>query len=160
MWNQSYYCNWYTNAISGNKCYAEFGFSSPPGRSRCVWGGLLIQKTGSSLHFLGKMVISFSYFEDKYMKSLRATPLVFRGVKAVKGQKSVKKSSKEATKLAFSGIFGGVFSRGDLGQYFLLVLWPIRSIGTIIGMKKKSFEIFVKINIFFDKFVYKTYRVL
>ena len=94
------------------------------------------------------------------MKSLRATPLVFRGVKAVKGQKSVKKSSKEATKLAFFGIFGEVFSKGDLGQYFFLVLWPIRSIGTIIGMKKKSFEIFVKINIFFDKFVYKTYRVL
>ena len=70
----------------------------------------------------GEKWLFFSYFEEKYMKSLRATPLVFRGVKAVKGQKSVKKSSKEATKLAFSGIFGGVFSRGDLGQYFFLVL--------------------------------------
>ena len=155
MWNQSYYCNWYTNAISGNKCYAEFGFSSPPGRSRCVWGGLTYTKDGEFFAFLGKNGYFFSYFEEKYMKSLRATPLVFRGVKAVKGQKSVKKSSKEATKLAFSGILGGVFSRGDLGQYFFLVLWPIRSIGTIIGMKKK-----VKITIFFDKFVYKSYSVL
>jgi hypothetical protein len=43
-------------------------------------------------------------------------------VKAVKGQKSVKKSSKEATKLAFHGSFGVFFSQGDLGQYFFLVL--------------------------------------
>ena len=131
----------------------DLGFHHPPDDRDAFEGVWLIQKTGSSLHFWGKMVIFFHILKRNIWKVCALPPKFSAEWRPSKWQKRVKKSSKEATKLAFFGIFGEVFSKGDLGQYFFLVLWPIRIIGTIIGMKKDSFEIFVKISIFFDKLV-------
>ena len=96
-----------------------------------------------------EMYFFFIFWRDIYQKTVRY-PLSFP---RSEGHQNDKKSSKKAQKrlqnwhfLAFSGCF---FSHGDLGQYSFLVFWPGRSIGIIIGMKKKSFEIFVKIIIFF-----------
>ena len=131
----------------------NFGFHHPPDTRTAFEGVWLIPKTRSSSHSWGKMVIFFHILKRNIWKVCAIPPKFSAEWRPSKWQKRVKKSSKEATKLAFHGSFGGFFSQGDLGQYFFLVLWPIRSIGTIIGMKKESFEIFVKISIFFDKFV-------
>ena len=127
----------------------NLGFHHPPDDRDAFEGVWLIQKTGSSLHFWGKMVIFFHILKRNIWKVCALPPKFSVEWRPSKWQKRVKKSSKEATKLAFHGSFGGFFSQGDLGQYFFLVLWPIGTIGTIIGMKKKSFEIFVEIPIFF-----------
>ena len=131
----------------------NLGFHHPPDDRDGFEGVRLIPKARSSLHSWEKKVV-FSHILKRNIWKVCALPPKFSAEwRPSKWHKRVKKSSKEATKLAFFGIFGGVFSKGDLGQYFFLVLWPIRSIGTIIGMKKKSFEIFVKMPIFFDEFV-------
>ena len=131
----------------------NLGFHHPPDDRDAFEGVWLIPKARSSLHSWEKKVIFFHILKRNIWKVCALPPKFSAEWRPSKWHKRVKKSSKEATKLAFFGIFGGVFSKGDLGQYFFLVLWPIRSIGTIIGMKKKSFEIFAKIPIFFDKFV-------
>ena len=131
----------------------NFGFHHPPDTRTAFEGVWLIPKTRSSSHSWGKMVIFFHILKRNIWKVCALPPKFSAEWRPSKWHKRVKKSSKEATKLAFFGIFGGVFSKGDLGQYFFLVLWPIRSIGTIIGMKKKSFEIFVKTPISFHEFV-------
>ena len=131
----------------------NLGFHHPLDDRAAFEGVWLIPKTRSSLHSWGKMVIFFHILKRNIWKVCALPPKFSVEWRPSKWQKRVQKSSKEATKLAFHGSFGGFFSQGDLGQYFFLVLWPIRSIGIIIGMKKKSFEMFVKIPIFFDKFV-------
>ena len=131
----------------------NLGFHHPPDDRDAFEGVRLIPKARSSLHSWEKKVV-FSHILKRNIWKVCALPPKFSAEwRPSKWHKRVKKSSKEATKLAFFGIFGGVFSKGDLGQYFFLVLWPIRSIGTIIGMKKKSFEIFVKTPISFHEFV-------
>ena len=100
-----------------------------------------------------KWLFFFIFWREIYEKSARY-PLSFpRSEGRQSDKKGSKNHQKRLQKLAFYGSFWCFFSQGDLGQYFFLVLWPIKSIGTNIGMKKKSFEIFVKMPIFFDEFV-------
>ena len=115
----------------------NLGFHHPVDDRAAFEGVWLRPKTRSSSHFLGKMVIFFHILKRNIWKVCALPPKFSAEWRPSKWQKRVKKSSKEATKLAFFGIFGGVFSKRDLGQNFFLVLWPIRSIETIIGMKKK-----------------------
>ena len=116
----------------------NLGFHHPPDDRDAFEGVWLRPKTMSSSHIMGKMVISFHILKRNIWKICALPPKFSAEWRPSKWHKRVRKSSKEATKLAFFGIFGEVFSKGDLGQYFFLVLWPIRSIGTIIGMKKKN----------------------
>ena len=46
---------------------------------------------------------------------------------------------KKGSKIGFFRQFLGLFNHSDLGQYFFLVLGPVKSIGIIIGMKKEKF---------------------
>ena len=131
----------------------NLGFHHPVDDRAAFEGVWLRPKTRSSSHFLGEMVIFFHILKRNIWKVCALPPKFSAEWRPSKWQKRVKKSSKEATKISILWQFLVFFSQGDLGQYFFLVLWPIKSIGTNIGMKKKSFEIFVKMPIFFDEFV-------
>ena len=113
----------------------------------------LYQRQGVLCISLEKWLFFFIFWREIYEKSVRY-PLSFPRSEGhqsdIKGSKNHQKRLQNWHFLAF---LGGVSAKGTWVSIFFLVLWPIRSIGTIIGMKKKSFEIFVKMPIFFDEFV-------
>ena len=111
-----------------------------------VW---LILMTWSSMLSYGKKSMFFHILKRNISKNKAIPPKFSAEWRPSKWQKMVKIGSE----IGIFWHFWGFFNCGDLGQYFFLVLWPSRSIGIIIGMKKKNFENFLKIVIFFDKFV-------
>ena len=138
----------------------NLGFHHPVDDRAAFEGVWLRPKTRSSSHFLGKMVIFFHILKRNIWKVCALPPKFSVESRPSKWQKRVKKSSKEATKLAFYGSFGGFFSQGDLGQYFFWYYDLSEALEQLLEWKKKVLKFFVKINIFFDRFVYKTYHVL
>ena len=123
-------------------------FTTPRTLVLCLRGFDLYQRRGVLCIPGEKWLFFFIFWREIYEKSVRY-PLSFpRSEGHQSDKKGSKNHQKRLQKLAFYGSFWCFFSQGDLGQYFFLVLWPIKSIGTNIGMKKKSFEIFVKMPIF------------
>ena len=112
-------------------------FIPPPDDRDAFEGVWLIPKARSSLHSWGKMVI-FSHILKRNIWKVCALPPKFSAEwRPSKWHKRVKKSSKEATKLAFFGIFGGVFSKGDLGQYFFWYYDLSEALEQLLEWKKK-----------------------
>ena len=138
----------------------NFGFHHPPGHSHCVWGGLTYTEDKELFAFLGKNNYFFHILKRNIWKVCAIPPKFSAEWRPSKWQKRVKKSSKEATKLTFHGSFGGVLVKGTWVSIFFWYYDLSEALEQLLEWKKKSFEIFVKINIFFDRFVYKTYHVL
>ena len=86
----------------------NFGFHHPPDTRTAFEGVWLIPKTRSSSHSSGKMVIFFHILKRNIWKVCAIPPKFSVEWRPSKWQKRVKKSSKEATKLAFHGSFGGI----------------------------------------------------
>ena len=115
----------------------NLGFHHPPDDRDAFEGVWLIPKARSSLHSWEKKVI-FSHILKRNIWKVCALPPKFSAEwRPSKWHKRVKKSSKEATKLAFFGIFGGVFSKGDLGQYFFWYYDLSEALEQLLEWKKK-----------------------
>ena len=96
----------------------NFGFHHPPDTRTAFEGVWLIPKTRSSSHSWGKMVIFFHILKRNIWKVCAIPPKFSAEWRPSKWQKRVKKSSKEATKLAFHGSFGGVLVKGTWVSIF------------------------------------------
>ena len=96
----------------------NFGFHHSPDTRTAFEGVWLIPKTRSSSHSWGKMVIFFHILKRNIWKVCAIPPKFSAEWRPSKWQKRVKKSSKEATKLAFHGSFGGVLVKGTWVSIF------------------------------------------
>ena len=111
-----------------------------------VW---LILMTWSSMLSYGKKSMFFHILKRNISKVCSIPPKFSPAWRPSKWQKKSKNHQKRLQIWHFLAISGGFLAKGTWASIFFLVLWPGGSIGTIIGMKKKSFEIFAKIPIFF-----------
>ena len=127
----------------------NLGFHHPPDDRDGFEGVRLIPKARSSLHSWEKKVV-FSHILKRNIWKVCALPPKFSAEwRPSKWHKRVKKSSKEATKLAFFGIFGGVFSKGDLGQYFFFGIMTYQKHWNNYWNEKKKFWNFCENAYFF-----------
>ena len=127
----------------------NLGFHHPPDDRDAFEGVWLRPKTMSSSHIMGKMVISFHILKRNIWKICALPPKFSAEWRPSKWHKRVRKSSKEATKLAFFGIFGEVFSKGDLGQYFFFGIMTYQKHWNNYWNEKKKFWNFCENQHFF-----------
>jgi hypothetical protein len=126
----------------------DLGFHHPPDDRDAFEGVWLIQKTGSSLHFLGKMVIFFHILKRNIWKVCALPPKFSVEWRPSKDKKVSKNHQKRLQNWHFLAFLGGFSAKGTWVSIFFWYYDLSEALEQLLEWKKKVLKFLWKSTFF------------